>query len=84
MAFTKLPSGAILVTGIASVHLARLAALLSGLRLEVAGIRVSRGRSIAAIVKQEFGFKGSKASVLAQLEQLVATAQANAGGQEVQ
>lgn len=38
------------------------------LKLEVKGMTVSRGPTAYAQVKGKFGFKGSKAKVLAQLE----------------
>jgi len=46
----------------------RLLTLRTGLKLEIRGLRVSKGRSCYAIIKQEFGFKGDKASVLEQFE----------------
>lgn len=45
---------------------ARILALRGALKLEVLGIK-RRGRSAYAIVKEEFGFRGSKESVLEQL-----------------
>lgn len=45
----------------------RILQLRSALRLEVAGMKHSSGRSVCPIVKQEFKFKGSKQSVLDQL-----------------
>ena len=44
----------------------RVRALRSALRLEVLGM-TRRGQSVYAIVKEEFGFKGSKQKVLDQL-----------------
>tara|TARA_R110000824_G_scaffold233677_2_gene421985 strand:+ start:953 stop:1162 length:210 start_codon:yes stop_codon:yes gene_type:complete len=44
----------------------RVRALRSALRLEVLGMS-RRGRSVYSIVKEEFGFKGSKQKVLDQL-----------------
>ena len=46
----------------------RLVALKGALKLEVAGMK-GRGRSAYAVVKEEFGFKGSKQKVLEQLEE---------------
>jgi len=48
----------------------RLLTLKSALKLEILGMN-RRGRSVYSIVKQEFGFKGSKAKVLKQLEELI-------------
>jgi len=50
------------------ISLYRLLTLRSGLRLELRGLKVSKGRTCYAIIKQEFGFKGDKASVLEQFE----------------
>jgi hypothetical protein len=44
----------------------RVRTLRSALRLEVLGM-TRRGRSVYSIVKEEFGFKGSKQKVLDQL-----------------
>ena len=48
----------------------RLCALKAALKLEVLGMK-RRGRSVYMIVKEEFGFKGSKARVLEQLEEVI-------------
>lgn len=45
----------------------RILTLRSALKLEIAGMNMSRGRSAYQIIKSEFGFKGSKAKVLDQL-----------------
>ena len=45
----------------------RLRALRSALKLEILGMRRG-GRSVYAITKEEFGFKGNKQKVLQQLE----------------
>jgi len=46
---------------------ARLLILRSALRLETLGMK-RRGQSVYSVVKKEFGFKGNKAKVLAQLD----------------
>lgn len=46
----------------------RLLALKGALGLEVKGLRRSRGPSALSMVKREFGFKGSAASVLEQFK----------------
>ena len=48
----------------------RLCALKEALKLEVLGMK-RRGRSVYMIVKEKFGFKGSKARVLEQLEEVI-------------
>jgi uncharacterized protein (DUF2141 family) len=42
--------------------------MAAGLKLEIKGIRSSRGRTCYALAKSEFGFKGNKTKVLEQLE----------------
>ena len=54
-----------------NINLFRLLSLRSALKLEIAGMK-KRGRSVYSIVKEEFGFKGSKQSVLADLQELIA------------
>jgi hypothetical protein len=50
------------------IALYRLLTLRAGLRLELRGLKISKGRTCYAIIKQELGFKGDKASVLEQFE----------------
>lgn len=45
----------------------RILTLRSALRLEIAGMSRSQGKSAYQIIKSEFGFKGSKVKVLDQL-----------------
>lgn len=45
----------------------RVLTLRAALKLEIAGMNMSRGKSAYQIIKSEFGFKGSKAKVLDQL-----------------
>jgi hypothetical protein len=54
------------ITGKDNIALYRLLTLKAALKLETLGMKHSRG-SVYALVKQEFGFKGSKARVLEQL-----------------
>ena len=49
------------------IALFRMKALRGALKLEILGMK-RRGRSVYSIVKEEFGFKGSKQKVLQQLE----------------
>ena len=53
------------------IHKARLLALQMGMRLEARGIRMNRGRTAMSIVKQEFGFKGNRAKIQAQLQEVI-------------
>ena len=84
MAIKVTESGAVTVTGRASVELYRLLVLRRGLELEVRcpGMQMTRGRSCYAIVKAEFGFKGNREKVLDQLVALINTTLANRGVQE--
>jgi hypothetical protein len=63
-------SGVTTITGREKIDLVRLCALKGALSLECKGLRHSRG-SVYALVKREFGFKGNKESVLAQLKALI-------------
>ena len=63
------------ITG-AHIPLYRLMVMASGLKLEIKGIRFSRGRTCYALAKSEFGFKGNKAKVLAQLQAHIETVKA--------
>jgi len=49
----------------------RQRSLLRGLKLETMGLRLSRGRSCYALVKEEFGLKGSKEKVYNQFKKLL-------------
>lgn len=48
----------------------RMLTLLSGLKLEVRGLRTS-GRSCYQIIKQEFGLKGNRRQVLEAYQKIV-------------
>ena len=48
---------------------ARIAVLVGALKLEVLGMK-RRGRSVYAIVKDEFGLRGNKKRVLEQLQEI--------------
>ena len=50
---------------------ARLFVLQAGMALEAKGIKMSRGISAMSIVKREFGFKGNRAKVQAQLQAII-------------
>ncbi len=49
----------------------RFKTLLRGLKLELVGMKMSRGRSCYSIVKDEFRLKGSKQAVYDQFKQLI-------------
>jgi hypothetical protein len=73
MAIEHLAGGSTIITG-PHIEVARLLVLRSALSLELKGIRVLRGRTAYTIVKRDCGLKGSRASVLAQLERVIAEA----------
>jgi len=56
-----------MITGKQNIANARVMILRSCLYMETRGMK-RRGRSCYAIVKDEFGFKGNKGRVLAQLD----------------
>ena len=53
-----------------NINFFRLLSLRGALKLEIIDMKRS-GRSVYSIIKEEFGFKGSKRSVLADLEELI-------------
>ena len=53
-----------------NINFVRMATLKSALKLEIAGLR-RRGRSVYSIVKEEFGLRGNKRTVLADFEKLI-------------
>jgi hypothetical protein len=60
---------ATVITGKENILAYRERVLLSGLKLETKGMKMSRGKSCYAIVKAEYGFKGSKQKVYDQLKE---------------
>ena len=53
------------------IHAFRIATLVSGLKLEIRGLLLSRGRSCYSILKDEFSLTGSRAKVLATAQQIL-------------
>ena len=49
----------------------RFLTLRQGLKLELKGLRMSRGASAYAIIKRELGLKGSRISVFNQLSEML-------------
>jgi len=49
----------------------RFLTLRQGLKLEIKGLKVSRGASAYAIIKRELGLKGSRISVFNQLSEML-------------
>jgi len=50
------------------IQMARYLTMRSGLKLEIQGLRLTRGVNCYKMVKDTFGFKGSKQKVLDQLD----------------
>lgn len=63
-----------------AMGLFRLAARKSALKLEIAGMRRSRGRTAYAICKEVYNLKGSKESVYKQMCELVEKAKGSNDG----
>lgn len=63
--------GCIIITGENSISYARIVTLRYALALETKGLG-RRGRSAYSVVKEQFGFRGSKVSVLNQLDGYIA------------
>ena len=53
------------------INKARLLALQSAMNLEAKGLRMGRGSTAMSIVKGEFGFKGNRAKIKAQLQAVI-------------
>ena len=53
-----------------NIDFIRMATLKSALKLEIAGLK-RRGRSVYAIIKEEFGLTGNKRTVLADFTKLI-------------
>ena len=50
------------------INMYRQRVLLKGLKLELIGMKLSRGRSCYSIIKQEYGLKGNKQAVYDQFK----------------
>ncbi len=53
------------------IQMARYLTLRSGLKLEIKGLKLTRGVSCYKIIKDTFGLKGNKQKVLDQFEDLL-------------
>jgi hypothetical protein len=58
-----------IITGKENIELFRLMTLRQGLKLEMSGLKVSRGVSILKILKK-MGYTGTRQQVLAQLDEI--------------
>jgi len=60
-----------MIVGEKNTRLFNMIAQKSTLKLEIAGLKHSSGRSVYAHIKREYGLKGSKSSVLEQFTKLI-------------
>lgn len=78
MTITISKNGTQIFDGAAAVNVYRLATIVSGLRLEMKGMRLTaKAPSCFSIAKREFGLKGNKAKVLEQMERILHQARSN-------
>ena len=54
----------IIITGQRDIGLLRMNVMISGLKLEIKGFLVKRGRTCYSLIKDEYGFKGNRKKVL--------------------
>jgi len=74
----KITEGCTVFAGRSAVDLYRMMTLAAGLKMEVRGMKMYRGRTCYALIKEEFGLKGGKQKVLAQFLPLVEAAKGSA------
>ena len=75
MTITATRGGGIVIEGKESINLYRVMALEKMLKLELMGMKHSRG-SVFAVVKSEYGLKGNKQKVYDQFKEIVEKAKA--------
>jgi uncharacterized protein (DUF2141 family) len=61
------------ITTPGQINLFRLCTLRTALKLETRGLRMSKGPTALSILKSEYGYKGDRAKVLAQVVADIAT-----------
>ena len=61
------------------IALFRLCTLRTALKLETRGLRMSKGPTALSVLKSEYGYKGDRAKVLAQVVADIATQMAELG-----
>lgn len=60
-----------------AISVMRMVTLREGLRLEIKGLQMTRGRTCYARIKEEFKLTGNKKNVLSQFEEIVERARIN-------
>ena len=61
----------IITTGKENISLTRLLTLKAGLKIEIKGRKITRGRTCYSRIKEEFNLKGNKQEVLTQFEDII-------------
>ncbi len=70
-----------IIVGEENLHIARMCSLKAMLKLEIYGAK-RKGRTAYAIIKEEFGLKGSKVRVLEQFTKMCETKLNTLGGSD--
>ena len=81
MTVQRIEGGGTVITG-AHIPLFQLLAIRARLKLEIKGLAFGNRPSMYAYVKRRFGFRGTRESVLAQLEGHIAVVKASADTKE--
>ena len=68
----QIEGGGTVFTG-AGIELYRLAVLRQALKAQLRGFKLTRGAAASTIVKRQFGLKGNTASLLVQIEAMIAS-----------
>ena len=61
----------LVVTGVKDIARYRMCVLLNALKLEVLGMKVTRGSTAYAVIKKEYGLRGSKQKVFDQFKAMI-------------
>lgn len=71
MSIETFEGGGMVITG-EHMELYRLLALKGALKLEARGLKLSRRTSASTVAKKQYGLKGNRDKLIAQVEQLIA------------
>ena len=69
-----------IITNPTQINHFRYLTILKGLRLEMRGLKMSRGMTMYALIKKELGLKGSRESVYNQLADMLGKPQLTTNG----
>ena len=65
-------NGLMIMDGSEAIEVYRIATIISGMKLEMLGMRLSRkAPSCFTIARKQYGLKGNKASLFAQMQQIL-------------